>query len=97
MDNMEMELMDNGLPLEGQTTQPDTLHEMEPDGVPETAETVETAAEALPEEPPKRKRTTRKKSEKAEENAAPDSRDALGGRRGPARTGGCASGRQPPG
>lgn len=33
MDNMEMELMDNGLPLEGQTTQPDTLPEMEPDSV----------------------------------------------------------------
>lgn len=71
---MEMELMDNGLPLEEQISQPDAVPEMEPDsvGTMESAETAE-AAEAPPEEPPKRKRTTRKKAEKVEEDATPAS------------------------
>ena len=77
---MEMELMDNGLPLEAQTTQPDAVPEVEPDSVG-TMESAE-AAEALPEEPPKRKRTTRKKAEKVEE-VAPDSGDTMEGGENP--------------
>ena len=73
---MEMELVDNGLPLEEQITQSDAVPEVEPDSVG-TMESAE-AAEAPPEEPPKRKRTTRKKAEKVEE-VAPDSGEALEG------------------
>lgn len=77
---MEMELMDNGLPLEEQITQSDAVPKVEPDSVG-TMESAEVA-EAPPEEPPKRKRTTRKKAEKVEE-VAPNSGDTMEGGENP--------------
>ena len=92
---MEMELMENGLPAEEQTMQPDAVPELEPGSDPDVPEPVEAET---PEEPPKRKRVARmKENGEGGGRSGPGSWGYPGGQRGPARTGGCAPGRWPPG
>lgn len=73
---MEMELMENGLPVEEQTMQPDAVPEMEPGSGPDVPEPVEAET---PEEPPKRKRAARKKTGKAADDSDPAPGDTLEG------------------